>query len=83
MEVRAFTFLLIFWVTQSLIFRFSWSIIVPPEKVDATFRVFKSQKGKDGHISRETFIRIMTSQAAADVEFAQAIFDSFDKDNSG
>jgi Ca2+-binding EF-hand superfamily protein len=56
---------------------------VPKDKVDLTFRAFNSQKGKNGQITKEKFLDVMTKEGAAEREFAEAIFESFDKDSSG
>jgi hypothetical protein len=59
------------------------SATVPKDKVDLTFRAFNSQKGKNGQITKEKFLDVMTKEGAAEREFAEAIFESFDKDSSG
>lgn len=59
------------------------SAAVPKDKVDLTFRAFNSQKGKNGQITKEKFLDVMTKEGAAEREFAEAIFESFDKDSSG
>jgi Ca2+-binding EF-hand superfamily protein len=56
---------------------------VPKDKVDLTFRAFNSQKGKNGQITKDKFLEVMTKEGAAEREFAEAIFESFDKDSSG
>jgi Ca2+-binding EF-hand superfamily protein len=56
---------------------------VPKDKVDLTFRAFNSQKGKNGQITKDKFLDVMTKEGAAEREFAEAIFESFDKDSSG
>ncbi|ELR18137.1 EF hand domain containing protein [Acanthamoeba castellanii str. Neff] len=56
---------------------------LPKDKVDLTFRAFNSQKGKNGQITKDKFLDVMTKEGAAEREFAEAIFESFDKDSSG
>eukprot|EP00005_Dracoamoeba_jomungandri_P005160 CAMPEP_0174261336 /NCGR_PEP_ID=MMETSP0439-20130205/11370_1 /TAXON_ID=0 /ORGANISM="Stereomyxa ramosa, Strain Chinc5" /LENGTH=204 /DNA_ID=CAMNT_0015345793 /DNA_START=27 /DNA_END=641 /DNA_ORIENTATION=- len=56
---------------------------IPKDKVKLTLKAFRNQKGRDGTISREKFIEVMTEHGAADEEFANAIFESFDTDCSG
>jgi len=53
------------------------------EKVSLTFKAFKQQQDKQGMISRDKFINIMTKEGGNDPGFAGAIFDSFDRDKSG
>eukprot|EP01089_Gocevia_fonbrunei_P004293 TRINITY_DN1431_c0_g1_i2.p1 TRINITY_DN1431_c0_g1~~TRINITY_DN1431_c0_g1_i2.p1 ORF type:complete len:192 (-),score=47.63 TRINITY_DN1431_c0_g1_i2:96-671(-) len=56
---------------------------LPQDKVKLTFRAFKNQKGKNGEITKDRFIEVMTKEGAADEQFANAIFDSFDRDGNG
>eukprot|EP00005_Dracoamoeba_jomungandri_P007060 CAMPEP_0174275226 /NCGR_PEP_ID=MMETSP0439-20130205/59539_1 /TAXON_ID=0 /ORGANISM="Stereomyxa ramosa, Strain Chinc5" /LENGTH=194 /DNA_ID=CAMNT_0015367311 /DNA_START=30 /DNA_END=614 /DNA_ORIENTATION=+ len=56
---------------------------LPKDKAERTIKAFKTQMGKDKQISKDKFIAVMTEQGAADQEFAEAIFHSFDKDESG
>jgi hypothetical protein len=51
--------------------------------VELTLKAFKTQKGKDGLISKAKFIQVMAEHGAADEEFAAAIFESFDRDGNG
>ncbi len=47
--------------SRSLFFlRSSTSATVPKDKVDLTFRAFNSQKGKNGQITKEKFLDVMT-----------------------
>lgn len=55
---------------------------LPPEKVKWTMKAFQGQKGKNNVISKAQFIEMMVQQGA-DEEFSRAIFDFFDKDESG
>eukprot|EP01087_Luapelamoeba_hula_P023404 TRINITY_DN8587_c0_g1_i1.p1 TRINITY_DN8587_c0_g1~~TRINITY_DN8587_c0_g1_i1.p1 ORF type:complete len:225 (-),score=56.43 TRINITY_DN8587_c0_g1_i1:59-646(-) len=52
-------------------------------QANKTFKAFREQKEKSGSISKDKFVKILTEQTAADTEFAEAIFASFDKDGSG
>lgn len=57
---------------------------IPQDKAELTLRAFRSQMNKeDRTISKEKFIEIMAEHGAADEEFATAIFESFDADESG
>merc|ERR1711862_830193 len=56
---------------------------LPKDKADRTIKAFKLQMGDNKHISKEKFVQVMTEQGSADQEFAEAIFHSFDKDDSG
>lgn len=51
--------------------------------MELTLKAFKTQKGKDGLISKAKFIQVMAEHGAADEEFAAAIFESFDRDGNG